>query len=151
MSDESWKVCLSGEIHSDWREEIIKGVENLGLNIEFSSAVTDHDASDMVGVNILGEEEKDFWRDRKGAGINAIRTRTLLEQADVVVVRFGPKYRQWNAAFEAGYASALGKPIVTLHDPEHDHALKEVNEAAKAVCRNPGQVVQILEYVIAKR
>jgi YtoQ family protein len=63
------------------------------------------------------------------------------------VVRFGEKYKQWNAAFDAGYAAALGKPIIVLHPPEHDHALKEVDAAAKAVARDPAQVVQALAYV----
>ena len=148
MKGKILKVYLSGEIHSDWRESLMTGARERDLPVEFGSAVTDHDASDTVGVDILGGEEKDFWRDRKGAGINAIRTRTLLSQADVVVVRFGPKYKQWNAAFEAGYASALGKPIITLHDPELDHALKEVDEAAKATCRNTDEVVRILEYIL---
>ena len=77
-----------------------------------------------------------------------MRTQTLLRRADVVVVRFGDKYRQWNAAFEAGYAAALGKPIVTLHDAELTHALKEVDRAAMAVAETPEQVVEILRYAI---
>jgi YtoQ family protein len=81
--------------------------------------------------------------------VNAVRTQTLLRNADVVVVRFGDKYRQWNAAFEAGYAAALGKPIVTLHDPDLTHALKEVDRAAMAVAESPDQVVEILRYAIA--
>lgn len=143
-----WRVYLSGEIHSDWRDQIIKGCQDAGLSIRFSAPVTDHEASDKCGVRILGDEEKRFWEDRKGAGINAIRTQTLLREADAVVVRFGPKYKQWNAAFDAGFAAALGKPIVTLHDEEHDHALKEVDAAALATARSPEQVVRILEYVI---
>jgi YtoQ family protein len=83
-----------------------------------------------------------------GAGVNAIRTQTLIRTADVVVVRFGDKYRQWNAAFDAGYAAALGKPIVTLHDGELDHALKEVDRAAQATARAPDQVISVLRYVI---
>jgi|SRR5690554_2360751 len=149
MSQKIWRIYLSGEIHSDWRQKIIEGARDLGLPVNFSSAVIDHDASDMVGVNILGAEDKDFWRDRKGAGINAIRTSTHLKDADVVVVRFGPKYKQWNAAFDAGFAAALGKPIITLHDEEHNHALKEVDAAAKATCRTPEQVVDILKYLLS--
>lgn len=143
-----WRVYLSGEIHSDWREQITRGCQEAGLPVRFSAPVTDHDASDHCGVRILGDEDKRFWADRKGAGINAIRTQTLLREADVVVVRFGPKYKQWNAAFDAGFAAALGKPLVTLHDEEHDHALKEVDAAALATAREPEQVVRILEYVI---
>lgn len=139
------KVYLSGEIHTDWREQIERGAE--GLDVIFSSPVTDHAASDDCGVAILGAEPDKFWHDRKGAMVNAIRTRTAIEKADVVVVRFGTEYKQWNAAFDAGYAAALGKPLIILHGPEHDHPLKEVDAAALAVARDPAQVVQILRYV----
>ncbi|GAA3527136.1 YtoQ family protein [Zobellella aerophila] len=149
MSQKIWQIYLSGEIHSDWRERIITGARERNLPVSFSSAVTDHDASDMVGVNILGQEEDPFWRDRKASGINSIRTSTSIRLADLVVVRFGPKYKQWNAAFDAGFAVASGKPIITLHDAEHDHALKEVDEAAKATCRHPEQVVEILSYLVS--
>ena len=148
MEDRIWQIYLSGEIHTDWRERIREG--SADLPVEFSSPVTDHEASDMCGVDILGAEESNFWRDRKGAGINSIRTNTLLECADIVIVRFGPKYKQWNAAFDAGIAYALGKPVITLHDEEHDHALKEVDAASRAVARTPEQVVEILKYVILK-
>ena len=147
----TWDVYLSGEIHTDWRDEIAKGAEEKGLTVSLSAPVTDHAASDDCGVAILGAEQNKFWHDRKGAGVNAIRTRTLIERADVVVVRFGEKYKQWNAAFDAGYAAALGKPLVILHPPEHAHALKEVDEAASAVAETPEQVVQILDYVINGR
>ena len=145
-----WNIYLSGEIHTDWREQIIEGARAAGLDTTFTSPVTDHARSDDVGVEILGAEADAFWHDRKGAGINAIRTRTLIARADVVVVRFGDKYRQWNAAFDAGYASALGKPYITLHDPALNHALKEVDEAAQATCERPGQVVEILRYVLTQ-
>ena len=147
--DGTWSVYLSGEIHSGWRERIAEGVRSAGLPVELLAPVTDHGASDEVGVNILGAEEKSFWKDRKGAGVNAVRTQTLLRRADVVVVRFGEEYRQWNAAFEAGYAAALGKPLVTLHDTELTHALKEVDRAAMATAESPEQVVEILRYAIA--
>jgi YtoQ family protein len=148
--DRTWRAYLSGEIHSDWRERIAAGVQEADLPVELLAPVTDHAASDDVGASILGEEEDQFWRDHKGAGVNAVRTQTLLRSADVVVVRFGDKYRQWNAAFDAGYAAALGKPIVTLHDAELTHALKEVDRAAMVVAEAPEQVVEILRYAIAK-
>jgi len=143
-----WTIYLSGEIHSPWREQIATGVHQSGLPVDIYSPVTDHDASDTCGVDILGSESDPFWKDRRGAGVNAIRTRTLIERADVVIVRFGNRYRQWNAAFDAGIAVTLGKPLITLHDEELDHALKEINAAACATARTPEQVVQILEYVI---
>ena len=144
----AWQVYLSGEIHTDWRERIERGAGEAGLDVEFTGPVTDHAASDDAGVSILGAEDKPFWKDHQGAGVNAIRTRTLLQQADVVVVRFGEQYKQWNAAFDAGMAAALGKPLVTLHPEQHDHALKEVDRAALAVAREPEQVVELLQYVM---
>ena len=144
----TWTIYLSGEIHSDWRELIEAGAKQAGLPVAFSAPVTHHEASDDAGVAILGAEPDKFWHDHKGAQINAIRTRTLIGKADIVVVRFGEKYKQWNAAFDAGYAAALGKPLIVLHPDEHAHALKEVDAAALAVARTPDQVVAILRYVI---
>ena len=139
-------IYLSGEIHTDWRDQIIDGAA--GLNVFFSAPVTDHDASDDCGVAIMGAEPNKFWHDHKGAKLNAIRTRTLIEQADIVVVRFGDKYKQWNAAFDAGYAAALGKSLIIMHGADHQHALKEVDAAALAVVETPQQVVDILTYVL---
>ncbi len=139
-------VYLAGEIHTDWREQIIAASQ--GLDVTFTAPVTDHAASDDCGVAILGEEPNKFWHDNKGAQINAIRTRKAIADADIVVVRFGEKYRQWNAAFDAGYAAALGKSLIVLQLPDQDHALKEVDAAAQAVVREPEQVVQILRYTL---
>ncbi|MEO9876183.1 MAG: YtoQ family protein [Anderseniella sp.] len=144
----TWNVYLSGEIHTNWREELEEGARAAGLPVSFSAPVTNHPASDDCGVAILGEEPNKFWHDNKGANVNAIRTRTLIEKADVVVVRFGEKYKQWNAAFDAGYASALGKAVIIMHGADHQHALKEVDAAALAVTETPAQVVDILRYVI---
>ena len=139
-------VYLAGEIHTDWRQEIADGIAALNLEVTLSGPVTDHDASDNCGVVILGDESERFWKDHKGAKVNALRTRTMLQHADLVVVKFGDKYRQWNAAFEAGYAVALGKPIITLHVPDLMHPLKEIDGAAMAVAQTPHQVVRILRY-----
>ncbi len=151
MSEQTWTVYLSGEIHSDWREQIEAGAKKAGLPVSFVSPVTDHGSSDECGTDILGAEDDKFWHDHKSAKVNAIRTRTLIDRADVAVVRFGDKYRQWNAAFDAGYAAALGKPIITLHDPSLTHALKEIDAAALAVAEQPDQVVRLLDYAITGR
>lgn len=148
MSEQHWTVYLSGEIHTDWRDEISAGAKAAGLPVSFVSAVTDHASSDDCGTEILGAEQSSFWHDHKSAKVNAIRTRTQIGRADVAVIRFGDKYRQWNAAFDAGYAVAMGKPIITLHDPGLTHALKEVDGAALAVAETPAQVVRLLTYVI---
>ena len=140
------RIYLSGEIHTDWRDQIIAACGD--LNLSFDGPVTDHAASDDCGVQILGVEANKFWHDRKGAQLNAIRTRTGIEQADVVVVRFGEKYKQWNAAFDAGYAAALAKPLIVMHQDEHQHALKEVDAAALVVAQTPQQVAAALRYVM---
>lgn len=141
-------VYLSGEIHTDWRQQLKQGCEAHNLSITFTSAVIDHQASDSAG-DILGEEDKAFWRDHKSAKVNAIRTKTLIENCDVAVVRFGDKYKQWNAAFDAGYCAALGKPYITLHNEDIIHPLKEVDASALAWATTPEQVVEILKYVIS--
>ena len=142
------KVYLSGEIHTNWREEIIDKCNKESLEIKFSSPITNHELSDDVGVQILGKEDNKFWHDNKGAKINAIRTRSSIEKSDIVVVRFGEKFKQWNAAFDAGYASALNKSLIIIHNDEHQHALKEVDAAAFAVTKNVDEVVDILRYTI---
>ena len=147
-SEKIWKVYLSGEIHSDWRQVLADGIAKHDLPVQLSSPNTSHEDSDDCGAYILGmQEERPNW-DTIGAKMNAVRTQTLLKDADVVVVRFGEKYRQWNAAFDAGYASALGKPIITLHPPAISHMLKEVNASANVVCEDAEQVLETLRYVI---
>jgi YtoQ family protein len=144
-----WKIYLSGEIHTNWRQQIIKGCSEAKLSVSFSSAVTDHEASDGAG-DILGEEENNYWRDHKSAKVNAIKTKTSIENCDIAIIRFGDKYKQWNAAFDAGYCSALNKPYITLHEENIIHPLKEVDAAAMAWAQNVEQVVEILKYVIDK-
>ena len=139
-------VYLSGEIHTDWRDEIIKLCNNEDLSVRFSSPNTDHESSDNCGVEILGGEENNFWKDNKGASINSIRTKKAIKDSDVVIVKFGEKYKQWNAAFDAGYASALNKSLIIMHSDEHQHALKEVDAAALAVAKNTDEIVKILQY-----
>jgi len=144
----NWTVYLSGEIHTDWREQLESGAKQLGLPVTFTSAVTHHESSDAAGDG-LGKEEQPFWRDHKSAKVNAIRTKSLLENCDIAVVRFGDKYKQWNAAFDAGYCAALGTPYITLHDENIIHPLKEVDGAAMAWAQTPQQVIEILKYVTA--
>ena len=144
----NWTVYLSGEIHSDWRQQIMHGAEAYRLPVVFTSAVTDHEASDAAG-DVLGAESSNFWRDHKSSKVNAIRIKTLIDKCDVAVVRFGDKYKQWNAAFDAGYCAALGKPYITLHAENIIHPLKEVDASAMAWAQTPEQVVEILKYVIA--
>jgi|TARA_B100001113_G_scaffold158770_1_gene129840 YtoQ family protein len=139
-------VYLSGEIHTNWREEIIEKCNQLNLPINFLSPNTNHELSDDVGVKILGEEDNKFWHDHKSAKINSIRTKNAIEQSDIVVVRFGDKYKQWNAAFDAGYAAAMSKSLIVMHSDDNQHALKEIDAMAQAVTSNVDEVVKILNY-----
>ena len=142
------KVYIAGEIHTNWRDELIDLSISENLDTQFFSPVTDHESSDNCGVEILGDEDKNFWKDNKGANINSIRTKKLIKDSDLVVVKFGEKYKQWNAAFDAGYAAALNKSIIVIHNEDHQHALKEIDAAASAVASNTKQVVRILKYII---
>ena len=142
----NWTVYLSGEIHSDWRQKIMQGAKAHGLAITFTSAVTDHEASDAAG-DVLGENDNEFWRDHQSSKVNAIRTKNMMQKCDIAIIRFGDKYKQWNAAFDAGYCAALGKPYITLHAEDIIHPLKEVDGAAMAWAQTPEQVVELLKYV----
>ena len=142
----NWTVYLSGEIHSDWRQKIMQGAKAHGLAITFTSAVTDHEASDAAG-DVLGENDNGFWRDHQSSKVNAIRTKNMMQKCDIAIIRFGDKYKQWNAAFDAGYCAALAKPYITLHDEDIIHPLKEVDAAAMAWAQTPEQVVELLKYV----
>ena len=142
----NWTVYLSGEIHSDWRQKIMQGAKAHGLAITFTSAVTDHEASDAAG-DVLGENDNGFWRDHQSSKVNAIRTKNMIQKCDIAIIRFGDKYKQWNAAFDAGYCAALGKPYITLHAKDIIHPLKEVDAAAMAWAQTPELVVELLKYV----
>ena len=141
-------IYLAGEIHTNWREEIINLCKVDELDIKFTSPVTNHENSDNCGVEILGGEEENFWKDRKGASINSIRTKKYIQDCDLVIVKFGDKYKQWNTAFDAGYAAALKKSIIVIHNKDQQHALKEIDAAASAVASDTKQVVRILKYVL---
>ena len=144
-------VYLSGEIHTEWRNEIINKSNELNLPIDFLSPNTSHELSDDVGVEILGKEDKKFWHDHKSAKINSIRTKNAIDRSDIVIVRFGEKYKQWNAAFDAGYASAMSKSLIIIHSDENQHALKEIDSVAQAVVKNVDEVIKILNYTCSSK
>ena len=142
----NWTVYLSGEIHTDWRQKIMQGAKDHGLAIKFTSAVTENEASDAAG-DVLGKDDNGFWRDHKSSKVNAIRTKNMIQNCDIAIIRFGDKYKQWNAAFDAGYCAALGKPYITLHAEDIIHPLKEVDAAAMAWAQTPEQIVELLNYI----
>ena len=142
-----YSVYLSGEIHTDWREKIKTAIKEQNLPVTVMTPNTDHASSDDCGVEILGPEENNFWKDHKAAKINSMRHITAIQRADIVIVRFGNKYRQWNAAFDAGMAAALGKSLIVEHAEELTHPLKEIDAAAHATAKNTEEVIEILKYL----
>ncbi len=141
-------IYLSGEIHSDWREQIKQGIVDKQLDIEVLTPITNHESSDNVGANILGAEDNVFWKDHKAAKINTLRNIHNINRSNLVIIRFGDKYKQWNAAFEAGLATAKGISIITLHSPGLIHPLKEIDAVALAVTETPQQIIEILSYIL---
>jgi YtoQ family protein len=141
-----YTVYLAGEIHSNWREEIITGCK--GCDIKFLTPEHDHQSSDDIGKNVVADQGSDFYNDHVSAKINSMRNHTYIKQSDIVVVRFGEKYKQFNAAFDAGYATALDKKLIVIHPQEFIHALKEIDGAASAVVNSPSQVVDILKHLV---
>lgn len=141
-----YTVYLAGEIHSNWREEIITGCK--GCDIKFLTPEYDHQSSDDIGKNVVGDQGSDFYNDHVSAKINSMRSHTYIKQSDIVVVRFGEKYKQFNAAFDAGYATALNKKLIIIHPEEFIHALKEIDAAASAVVKSQSQVVDILKHLV---
>mgnify|MGYP006110322979 CR=1 FL=1 len=142
-----WKIYLSGEIHTNWRDEIMSRIDDLNLPIKFYNPITDHELSDNCGAKILGKEKEKFWHDNKSAKLNKIRTKVFIENADIVIIKFGDQYKQWNAAFDAGYAAALSKPIIIIHSNENQHALKEIDASALAITNSHDEVVKVLSYI----
>ena len=141
-------VYLAGQIHDDWRDQLRQQAQERGIAVDFVGPQDEHDLSDGIGEQILGEQESARWRDALASQVTNLRTRILLQRADAVVVQFGEKFRQWNAAMDAGIAIALGKPLIVVRDPSLHHALKEISQRAQMTVDRPQQVLDALEYVL---
>lgn len=144
-------IYLSGEIHSEWRVQLINDCQSRKLPVTFFTPVVTHQASDEIGQVLHPELSGGFWRDKASSGINQVRIRAGIEKADLVIIKFGEKYKQWNAAFDAGYCAAKGKPYLVVHPEEFTHALKEVDNGAFAVAENLDQAVEILAYLTTQK
>lgn len=141
-------VYLAGEIHSDWREELIEKVKEKDLPYEFVSPQTDHDLSDSIGEKILGEQPNDLYKDDKASDMNNFRTQLLMDKADLVIALFGEKYSQWNTAMDATLAIEKKKPLILIRGDKNRHALKELSNRANVTVESIEQAVEVLEYVI---
>ncbi len=141
-------VYLAGQIHDDWRDRLRAEANQREIDVEFVGPQDEHDLSDGIGEQILGEQESARWKDEVASQVNNLRTRILMSRSDAVVAQFGEKFRQWNAAMDAGIAIALGKPLIIVRDPSLHHALKEVSQRAQMTVDRPEQVLDALEYVL---
>jgi YtoQ family protein len=140
-------VYLAGEIHSPWRDKIIKLTEEKGLKIKFLFPELSHDKSDNIAIKILNDQGSQFYNDNASAKINSIKIHNNILKSDLVIIKFGENYKQWNSAFDAGFAYANNKKIITIYPMQFSHALKEINSISSACVQNEEQVVQILEYL----
>lgn len=140
-------IYAAGEIHSEWRDELRRHLEAAGVDAELVGPQEVHERSDDVGEAILGEQPGQRYRDLMGARVNTLRTRVLMQRADLVVAYFGPKYKQWNTAADAGAAVASGLPLVLIRPEEHVHALKELDALATLTVETLEQAAQAIAYV----
>lgn len=144
---EELTVYLAGEIHSDWRDELRRLLEERDVPARCVGPQEVHARSDDVGEDILGEQPDDRYRDLMGASVNTLRTGVLMDRADVAVAKFGDQYRQWNTAADAGAAVARGIPLVLVRGPDLVHALKEIDARAAFTCETLEQAAEALAYV----
>jgi YtoQ family protein len=140
-------IYLAGEIHSGWRDELRRMLEDRDLPVRLVGPQEEHDRSDAIGEDILGAQPSPRYRDLVGAGVNTLRTRVLLRRADLVVAFFGEKYRQWNTAVDAGAAVAAGVPLLLVRAPELGHALKELDSMATFTVESLEQAAESIAYI----
>lgn len=141
-------VYLAGEIHSDWREQVKELVDSKKLPFNFVAPQTNHDLSDSIGENILGEQPNKLYTDHVASNVNNFRTQVLMQKADIVIALFGEEYRQWNTAMDATTAINMGKPLIIVRPEKLIHPLKELSNKANVTVDTVEQAVQVLEYVL---
>ena len=146
---EDLTIYLAGEIHSPWRDELRALLEARGLPAEISYVGPQevHERSDDVGEDVLGEQPNQRYRDLLGGKINNLRRRVQMNRADLAVAYFGPKYRQWNTAADAGAAAALDIPLILVRDVEHLHALKDLDAFAAITVETLEQAAEVIAYI----
>ncbi|KGX89159.1 YtoQ family protein [Pontibacillus litoralis] len=140
-------VYLAGEIHNDWRSEVIEKAEHRALPLTFVSPQTNHDRSDAIGEVILGEQPNPIYRDDTASSINNLRTEVWMNKADIVIAFFGEQYKQWNTAMDAGAAISKNKPTILIRPQSLHHPLKELSNKATVTVETIDQAIEILAYM----
>lgn len=140
-------VYLAGEIHTSWREDVKEQAKSLQLPIDFVGPMENHDRSDNIGEEILGQQPDPIFKDAAASSFNNLRTEVLMKKADIVIALFGDQYKQWNTAMDASAAVALGKPLILIRQEKHHHPLKELSRKAHVTAESVEQAVQALQYI----
>ena len=140
-------IYAAGEIHSEWRNDLRQCLEAADVEAQIVGPQEVHDLSDSIGEDILGEQPSPRYRDLMSARVNTLRTRVLMQRADLCVAYFGPKFKQWNTASDAGAAIASGLPLILVRADEHIHALKEVDALATLTVETLEQAAQAIAYI----
>ncbi|TCP32031.1 YtoQ family protein [Scopulibacillus darangshiensis] len=140
-------IYLAGQIHDSWREDLRNKAGEMKLNVDFSAPMENHDRSDQIGEEILGQQPNAVLKDEAASAINNLRTKVLLNKADLVIAKFGESYKQWNTAVDAGEAVAMGKPLILIRPEKLHHALKELSNKAQVVVETEEQALQTIKYI----
>lgn len=140
-------VYLAGQIHDDWRDQLDKKATEKNLPLTFVSPQTNHDRSDNIGVDILGEQPNALYKDHTASEINNFRTQVLMQKSDVVIALFGEEYRQWNTAMDASTAITMNKPLIIIRPESLIHPLKELSNRANVTVETIDQALEVLQYL----
>ena len=140
-------VYLAGQIHDDWRDELAQKAKQQDLPLTFVGPQTNHDRSDNIGEDILGEQPNNYYRDNAASDINNLRTQVLMNKADIVIALFGEKYKQWNTAMDASAAITLNKPLIIVRPTDLIHPLKELSNKANVTVETIEQALEVIQYI----
>lgn len=140
-------VYLAGHIHGSWRDDIAANARDRGLSLNFVSPQTNHDLSDNIGENILGEQPDNYFKDDAASSINNFRTSVLMKKADFVIALYGEEYKQWNTTMDVTTAVNAGKPVIIVRPPSVIHPLKELSNKADVVVETLDQALEVVEYI----
>lgn len=140
-------VYLAGQIHDNWRETLKSKAQEKNLPLTFVAPQTNHERSDNIGEDILGEQPGKVYKDDAASSVNNLRTQVLMQKSDVVIALFGEKYKQWNTAMDASAAITMNKPTIIVRPESLIHPLKELSNKANITVETIDQALDVLAYI----
>ncbi|MFK9093890.1 YtoQ family protein [Bacillus salipaludis] len=140
-------VYLAGQIHDTWREDVKKKAKEKNLPLVFVAPQTNHERSDNIGEEILGQQPGNLYKDNAASDINNFRTQVLMQKADIVIALFGEKYKQWNTAMDVSTAIAMNKPTIIIRPESLIHPLKELSNKANVTVETVDQALEVISYI----